>query len=120
MTIVRIPYLNTLQDRFDFLYATINVGILSTSEIGIGITTSAAATLRPLFRSYFMRSQLGPSSIDFSSRPWPSYPLRSGYVRNREGGLSIAEEDHINVTTVTRIQKHSTESQENCLPGMNE
>jgi hypothetical protein len=34
----------------DFLWATTDVAIWSTIEIGIGIVASAAATLRPLFR----------------------------------------------------------------------
>ncbi|PMD30640.1 hypothetical protein L207DRAFT_391412, partial [Hyaloscypha variabilis F] len=56
ITIVRFPYLSALNNKANFLYATTNVGVLSTIEIGIGITTVAAVTIRPLFRHF-----LGPS-----------------------------------------------------------
>lgn len=52
-TIVRFPFLHTLTDIDDFLYSTADVAIWSTVETGIGITAAAAATLRPLLRSFF-------------------------------------------------------------------
>jgi hypothetical protein len=105
-TIVRFPYLSTLQDKSDFLYATSMVGILSTSEIGIGITTSAAATLRPLFHRFLGRSQTNSGPIELS-RPWSRCPARAGYVRNREGGPSLQDPEHIGVTTVTTVESRS-------------
>lgn len=114
-TIVRFPYLNTLQDKADFLYATSNVGILSTSEIGIGMTTSAAATLRPLFKRFLGRSQVGTSSIELS-RPWPRCPTRAGYVRNYEGTPSPTGIKQIGVTTVTTVENHSIASLGDGLP----
>ena len=83
-TIVRIPYVKDLKNMADFLYATTDVAIWSTSETGIGITASSIATLRPLFRTFFLRSKLmgGTSSQDGSS-PWPlSGGARHGYVRS--------------------------------------
>ncbi|RDL36920.1 Uncharacterized protein BP5553_06272 [Venustampulla echinocandica] len=120
MTIVRFPYLNTLQDKADFLYATTNVGILTTSEMGVGIVTSAAATLRPLFRRFLERSQPGSSSVELS-RPWQSGRMRAGYVRNRDGDPSLTDEEYIGVTTVARIESHSIEGKEDTLskPGIN-
>ena len=115
MTIVRFPYLDTLNNKADFLYATTNVGILSTSEMGIGITASAAATLRPLFRRFLGRSEPCSLSIELS-RPWPSRPMRAGYVRSQEGVASLADEEQIRVTTVVRIQGHSTEGQRDTFP----
>jgi len=103
-TIVRFPYLHTLTNKEDFLYATTNVGILSTCEVGIGIVASAAATLRPLFRRFLGRSQIS-SSIELPSR-WPSCPRRAGYARNREDGPSRMDEEDIGVL---RVQSHSTE-----------
>ena len=92
-----------MTDKADFLYATTNVGILSTSEIGIGITTCAAATLRPLFRRFLGRSQIGSSPADITP-PWPSNPTRAGYSRNREGGDSSADEENIAMATEIRTQ----------------
>jgi hypothetical protein len=92
-----------MTNKADFLYATTNVGILSTSEIGIGITTCAAATLRPLFRRFLGRSQIGSSPADITP-PWPSNPTRAGYSRNREGGDSSADEEHIAMATEIRTQ----------------
>ena len=116
-TIVRFPYLNTLQDKTDFLYATSNVGILSTSEIGIGIMTSAAATLRPLFVRFLGRSQVGSQSIELS-RPWPRCTARAGYFRSREDHPGSTDIEQIGVTTVTTVETHSIKGQGNTTPGV--
>lgn len=50
------------------------MAIWSTVENGIGIAASAAATLRPLFRTYFGSTRAAGSS----SNKWG----RSGYIRN--------------------------------------
>src|ERR1700761_8704457 len=50
-TIIRVPYVVTLTQTSDFLYATVNVAIWSTVEPGVGITGVCMATLRPLFKS---------------------------------------------------------------------
>jgi hypothetical protein len=101
-----------MTDTADFLYATTNVGILSTSEIGIGITTCAAATLRPLFRSFLGRTQTGSTPADLS-RQWPSNPTRAGYSRNREGSHSCADEEHIGMAMEMKTQRHGTQGLEN-------
>ena len=116
MTIVRFPYLDTLQDKADFLYATSNVGILSTGEIGIGITASAGATLRPLFHRFLGRTQTGTSSMELS-RPWPRCTVRSGYVRNREDNRSFMDIEHIGVTTVTTVESGNIAELGNGLSG---
>ena len=46
----RIPYVHTLRDTEDFLYATTEVALWSCVETALGITAACAATLRPLFR----------------------------------------------------------------------
>jgi hypothetical protein len=51
-TIIRIPYVHTLSDQTDFLYATTDVAIWSCVETGLGIAAACCATLRPLFRSF--------------------------------------------------------------------
>lgn len=50
---IRIPYVKDLSNQEDFLYATTDVAIRSTSETGIGIAAFSIATLRPLFRTFY-------------------------------------------------------------------
>ncbi|KAL3424535.1 integral membrane protein [Phlyctema vagabunda] len=87
-TIIRIPYVKDLANQADFLYATTDVAIWSTSETGIGITASCIATLRPLFRNFFLRSHLmGGSSTRGGTSPWPQYtPNASGYIKSKNKG----------------------------------
>ncbi|KAI6789848.1 hypothetical protein KC361_g8292 [Hortaea werneckii] len=49
-TVARIPYVHTLRNSADFLYATTEVALWSCVETALGITAACAATLRPLFR----------------------------------------------------------------------
>ncbi|KAE9363787.1 hypothetical protein N431DRAFT_422815 [Stipitochalara longipes BDJ] len=85
-TIVRIPYVKDLSNQEDFLYATTDVAIWSTSETGIGIAASSFATLRPLFRTFLSRSRLlGGSSSQGASNPWPASG-KPGYIRSRSKG----------------------------------
>ena len=93
------------------------MGILSTSEIGIGITTCAAATLRPLFHRFLGRSQLGSSSIELS-RPWPRCTVRAGYIRSQDASHSAGDLEHIGVTTVTTVESHSILGLGNGLSGV--
>ncbi|KUJ17169.1 uncharacterized protein LY89DRAFT_73041 [Mollisia scopiformis] len=87
-TIIRIPYVKDLANAADFLYATTDVAIWSTAETGIGIAACSFATIRPLFRNFFLRSRLlgGSSSRGNSkSNPWPSSG-RPGYIRSESRG----------------------------------
>ncbi|OCL12575.1 hypothetical protein AOQ84DRAFT_270586, partial [Glonium stellatum] len=47
-TIARLPNVQSLANRTDFLYANAPLGLSSAVEIGISICASSAATLRPL------------------------------------------------------------------------
>lgn len=80
-TIVRIPYISGMSNIADFLYATTDVAIWSTVEIGIGISASAAATLRPLFR-ILLGSTQNASGMKSSGQVWGTPKDRpSGYRR---------------------------------------
>lgn len=106
-TIVRIPYLNTLQDKADFLYATTNVGILSTCEVGIGIAASAAATLRPLFVRFLGRSEVGSDTYELSrSRRWPKSRSPSGDMREYDYSPILTNANSIGVTPVRTVESH--------------
>ena len=57
-TLIRLPFLHTITDSADFLFATTEIAIWSTVELGIGITASTMPTLRPLMSSFFERSRI--------------------------------------------------------------
>ncbi|EAT82067.2 hypothetical protein SNOG_10673 [Parastagonospora nodorum SN15] len=83
----RIPFINGLNDIPDFLYSTIDVAIWSTCETGIGLATSAAATLRPLLRQVFSEMSTHDSASRKPSR-WgaSTHPTRSGYLEHGSQG----------------------------------
>ncbi|RDW89746.1 hypothetical protein BP6252_01778 [Coleophoma cylindrospora] len=97
-TIIRIPYVKNLGDVADFLYATTGVAIWSTSETGIGITASCVATLRPLFRTFFMRTAAGSSSQG-PSNVWPKSGGNSGYIRSKSNNAHSPFNDEIALRT---------------------
>ncbi|PSR89050.1 hypothetical protein BD289DRAFT_366386 [Coniella lustricola] len=108
-TIVRFPYLHTLTEVDDFLFATADVAIWSTVETGIGITASAVATLRPLLRSFFGEGSSAPGN-GTSARQWPrtgsNHPtkgatyLRSNAVDDEAFDMHDNVGKRIGVTTV--------------------
>lgn len=86
-TIVRFPFISGLNDIPEFLYATIDVAIWSVCETGIGLATSAAATLRPLLRKAFGDGSSDGSSNKLKSRAWRrTNPSRSGYLEQSSQG----------------------------------
>lgn len=71
-----------MKNLADFLYATTDVAIWSTVEIGIGIAAMCAATLRPMFRVMLSGSGYG-SRTGRTSQPWGTPADRpSGYIRS--------------------------------------
>ena len=91
-TIIRIPYVHTLSDVDDFLYATTDVAIWSCVETGIGITTACLATLRPLLRTWLERTGLGSKRTKL--------PSRRGHVRAASTGF---EEHNLGIRKTTRV-----------------
>jgi hypothetical protein len=87
----------------DFLYATTDVAIWSTVEIGIGLTTSAAATLRPIFKAVLGSST---NASGKGSNMWaPSRDRPSGYIRSQGKGDGFMLRSDIgkgNTTTTIR------------------
>ncbi|KAJ6780239.1 hypothetical protein PWT90_08236 [Aphanocladium album] len=49
-TVVRIPYAHGILDNPDYLHTSTDLGIWSTVEIGVALTASSLATLKPLMR----------------------------------------------------------------------
>jgi hypothetical protein len=52
VTIARFPFIHVIKEP-DILYNGIDLSILAIVEVGTGIITTAAGTLRPLFRQQF-------------------------------------------------------------------
>jgi hypothetical protein len=104
-TIVRLPYLQTLNDVDDFLYSTTGVAVWSTIETGIGITASSLATLRPLFKNFFGISSTGPSGQSDSNRGG------KGYIRSKSNGNTEAFQRHETLaeTGVITVIEHGEE-----------
>ncbi|KAF6809058.1 integral membrane protein [Colletotrichum sojae] len=68
--VVRMPFVKDFKNP-DFLYATVDIAIWSTTEQGLAITAGSLATLRPLFRLVGSRlgfTSMGPSGVDHSER----------------------------------------------------
>lgn len=99
-TIIRIPYVHTLGNADDFLYATTDIAIWSCSETGLSITAACCAVLRPLFREVLASSRFLSSGN--LSRMGPTFPSqntdhnntasRRGYKRSSSSGYHEDEE----------------------------
>jgi hypothetical protein len=86
-TIIRIPYVHTLGNEQDFLYATTDVAIWSCSETGLAITAACGAVLRPLFREILASSRtVGSRAMsrgkDYSGMFGSEVEKRVSVVRN--------------------------------------
>ncbi|KAF4555201.1 Hypothetical protein D9617_3g022730 [Elsinoe fawcettii] len=108
-TTIRMVYGFAAKDVYDktnsdFLYSATPIAILSTAEMGVGITAASTATLRPLFDRSFGRRKKALQSqpqlarrkssarVTGPSRSWSIWFLRS--VRSeRRPTLPIAAQD---------------------------
>jgi hypothetical protein len=105
-TIIRIPYLHTMGDVTDFLYATTDVAIWSGVETGVGITAACLATLRPLFRGWLANTRRTTNALTRQtshrnrqiSKPFPwaggNVHQSRGYIRSHSavGGRPFSPE----------------------------
>ncbi|CAN8103523.1 unnamed protein product [Discula destructiva] len=78
-TLVRVFYAKTVLENPDYLYNFTDIAIWSAVEIGVALTASSLATLKPLFRQFF-RMQ------GFSSRRPSGYGPSSSRRRNQSAG----------------------------------
>ncbi|KAL1590821.1 hypothetical protein WHR41_00400 [Cladosporium halotolerans] len=83
-TIIRIPYVHTLADKDDFLYATTDIAIWSCSETGLGITAACCAVLRPLFRKTLVATGF-LSSGPMSRMDTPTFASQGNTKNTRRG-----------------------------------
>lgn len=110
-----------MSNKADFLYATMDVAIWSCVETSIGISASAAATLRPLFRKFLERTGYGENPVYLQSRsksqPWARAVGRMNYKRSASPGSSEYEinaksidERAVTKATVVDIKRIEDES----------
>lgn len=98
-TIARIPYVHTLSNVQDFLWATFDVALWSGVETALGITAASCATLRPLLRK--IMPSLGFTTSNSRSRGGLSQSglAQSGRHRSTRGpyerSSSRSEEDEL-------------------------
>ncbi|KAK6215534.1 hypothetical protein QIS74_08553 [Colletotrichum tabaci] len=86
--VVRMPFVKDFKNP-DFLYATVDIAIWSTTEQGLAITAGSLATLRPLFRLVGYRlgfTSMGASQLHDSERGAPS--AMGGKIKNASNGSS--------------------------------
>ncbi|KAI0123448.1 cation-transporting ATPase 4 [Xylariales sp. AK1849] len=77
-TIARIPYARQLLADPDYLYNFTDLAIWSTVEVGLGLTASSLATLKPLFRKLRILA-----NTRNGSRPTPRYQSHPSSSRLR-------------------------------------
>lgn len=82
-TIVRIPYAKQLLSDPDYLYNFTDLAIWSTVEIGLGLTASSLATLKPLFRR--LKILVVTRSGSHATGTLPQYHSRPSHSRARSG-----------------------------------
>lgn len=91
-----MPYVHTLGDTEDFLYATTDIAIWSCSETGLGITAACCAVLRPLFRQALASGPFLSSKTRFRDLTLPSHgdkrESRRGYKRSLSSNYVEAQE----------------------------
>lgn len=106
-TIARIPYVNTLSNQADFLYATLDVALWSCVETAFGIKAACCATLRPLLRQILpsigftssnsrSRGGLSQDELGKSGRHGKSTrgPYERSSSRHEEDEMNLQELDH--------------------------
>lgn len=85
-TIARIPYTKQLLSDPDYLYNFTDLAIWSTVEIGLGLTASSLATLKPLFRK--LKILVATKSGSHASNTLPYHYSRSTHPQARSSPTS--------------------------------
>ncbi|KAM0719642.1 hypothetical protein Q7P37_003773 [Cladosporium fusiforme] len=111
-TIIRIPYVHTLGNAEDFLYATTDIAIWSCSETGLSIVAACCAVLRPLFREVLASSRfLSSGNLSRLGHTLPSQNAteskvsRRGYQRSSFSGWQTGNDEMTLQSLSTHGQK---------------
>lgn len=104
-TIVRIPYAQGILDNPDYLHTSTDIGIWSTVEIGVALTASSLATLKPLLRR--MRLFNMSEVMQYGSRSRTRSEGAHTAVSNRASHIkSLSQGNHqVTITTSPPPQK---------------
>ncbi|KAJ8120435.1 hypothetical protein ONZ43_g2857 [Nemania bipapillata] len=109
--VVRLAYIKNFLDP-DFLWATLDIAIWSTSEQGLAITAASLATLRPLFRS--VAQQFGMwtprASMPLSDDAFP----RTIGSTDKFKGRRAAANPFGTISLTTFVNKEDEEAAVNC------
>ncbi|KAF4446994.1 hypothetical protein F53441_9420 [Fusarium austroafricanum] len=99
--VVRFPFVKDFKNP-DFLWATIDIAIWSTTEQGLAITAGSLATLRPLLR--LLGRKLGITTSGRSELKDTDQPMGSGGLRPSRGtnGSSNKHRDLFSLATFAR------------------
>ncbi|KAM0284649.1 hypothetical protein ACHAQH_001802 [Verticillium albo-atrum] len=116
--VVRFPFVKDFKNP-DFLYATVDIAIWSTTESGLAIIAGSLATLRPLFRLVARAMGLStndPSSYQVSGQRipsgmgWANQEDKSRQSRRGKGPFSLTT--FLNDEEEVRAEGSSGESEE--------
>ncbi|KAH0438594.1 hypothetical protein CcaCcLH18_03301 [Colletotrichum camelliae] len=111
--VVRMPFVKDFKN-IDFLYATVDIAIWSTTEQGLAITAGSLATLRPLFRMVGYRlgfTSMGPSALHDSERGNPS--AMGGHLKDVSNNSSASRHQRRGPFSLTTFMaKDDTEAHE--------
>lgn len=94
-TLIRIRAIHQISTSQDFLFATVDLAIWSSVEVGIAIVAASIATYRPLFRSFFSTGSTAYRSYDTANemhRYNDSIPYGHGAPHNI--GLQDMKREH--------------------------
>jgi hypothetical protein len=97
-TIARIPYTKQLLSNPDYLYNFTDLAIWSTVEIGLGLTASSLATLKPLFRK--LKILVATKSGSRYTGTLPYHRSRTFHSRTRSG-----QSNYIALKGANKLQK---------------
>ncbi|CAG8974952.1 hypothetical protein HYALB_00007629 [Hymenoscyphus albidus] len=100
-TCARIPYAKQLISNPDYLYNFTDLAIWSTVEIGLGLSASSLATLKPLFRKF----KLLPAKL--TSRNTSRPPAGYGGMGSDADGTPFASKNHSRTISFGRSRGRS-------------
>jgi hypothetical protein len=91
-TLIRFKAIHQITTSKDFLFATVDLVLWSSVEVGIAIIAASIATYRPLFRTFFSTGSSGNRSVAHAHHFRGSTPFGN---RPQQGlGLQDIEKDH--------------------------
>jgi hypothetical protein len=119
-SIVRFPYLYQLTETDDFLWSNTDVAIWSIVEVGMGVTASSLATMRPLFMSFLSKSRSKASTYPRNIPRLRSYikktsrddlELRSDFGKSIRVTTTVVNSESARVKKNQEVYKKSSESE---------